>query len=160
MEDLDSLTTIAEVGAALAGFATLAGILRRDYADRNAAFGVVETSLIAVGFSLLPPVVGNLRVTAALFVIVLAAGFASALLRQRKATGTALFVGKPLFTAVASIVNLAGFAFGLLVALAIYPEHAARLYRSAVLCPLLLACLLLWLTVRSLVFSPEPPESG
>ena len=65
--------------------------------------------------------------------------------------------GNPVVAAVIMLLSFAGLACGLLVALAIYPEHAARLYGSAVLCPLPTAGLMLWLTVRSLVFSLESP---
>ena len=160
MEGLDSLNTIAEVGAALAGFATLAGILRGRLSDRITAFGVVETSLIAVAFSLLPPVVGNLRITAALFVFVFAAGYGSAMVRNyRREDRESMRTGELPFASVLTVVVLATFSSGLLVAFGVYPEHAARLYTAAVLGPLIAACLMLWLTVRTLAFSPEssPP---
>ena len=156
MENLDSLTAVAEVGAALAGFATLAGILRRDYVDRNIAFGVVETSLIAVAFSLLPPTVGNLRVTAALFFLVWTTAWVHATYRQRKFGGSMLS-GLPLIAMTMLALPLAGSAFALLVALGMYSEHATRFYASAVLCPLLVACFLLWLTVRRIVFPTDGP---
>jgi hypothetical protein len=154
MEGLDLLSTIAEVGAALAGFATLAGILQGRLRERITAFGVVETSLIAVAFSLLPAVVGNLRISAALFVVAFGAGYGSAMVRSWKDDRESI---KPnhLFAAVLTIVVFATFSSGLLVVLDVYPEHAARLYSAAVLGPLLAACLMLWLTVKTLVFSPE-----
>jgi hypothetical protein len=47
-----ALPLIAEIGAALAGFATLAGIIRRDELDSDAIFAIVFNSLIAVVFAL------------------------------------------------------------------------------------------------------------
>ena len=47
-----ALSLIAEIGAALAGFATLAGIIRRDEIDSDAIFAIVFNSLIAVVFAL------------------------------------------------------------------------------------------------------------
>ena len=47
-----ALPLIAEIGAALAGFATLAGIIRRDELDADAIFGIVFNSLIAVVFAI------------------------------------------------------------------------------------------------------------
>ena len=59
--DFDSLSVVAEVGAASAGFAALLGVLRRYGLDRLAASGVAARSLIEVAFSLVPRRVGNLR---------------------------------------------------------------------------------------------------
>ena len=47
-----ALSLIAEIGAALAGFATLAGIIRRDDLDADAIFAIVFNCLIAVVFAL------------------------------------------------------------------------------------------------------------
>ena len=47
-----ALSLIAEIGAALAGFATLAGIIRHDEIDADAIFGIVFNSLIAVVFAI------------------------------------------------------------------------------------------------------------
>ena len=52
--ELDALSSIAEVGAAIAGFATLASFIRRDGIDAEAVFGVVQCSLFAVVFALIP----------------------------------------------------------------------------------------------------------
>jgi hypothetical protein len=157
MDSLDSLTTVAEVGAALAGFATLAGILRRDHTDRTAALGVVEMSLIAVGFSLLPALVGNLRIASGLFVVVWTAGAVYATVRHAKGAASTVLEVSPLLNAVILTVVAAAFVLGLLVALAIFPDHAIKLYKWAVHCALFLAGLFLWLTVNRIVF---PDEGG
>ena len=157
MESLDSLATVAEVGAALAGFATLAGILRRDYADRNRAFGVVETSLIAVVFSLLPSMVGDLQVTAALFLLVWTTAWAHAIYRLWKFTGSASAGQHPLHLVIMSPITLGGSALALIVVLGLYQEHATRFYASAVFCPLLMSCLLLWRTAKGIILATEQP---
>jgi len=48
-----ALPLIAEIGAALAGFATLAGVIRHDDLDADAIFAAVFNSLIAVVFALI-----------------------------------------------------------------------------------------------------------
>ena len=159
MESPISLATVAEIAAALAGFAALAGILRRDYTDRHIALGGVEMSLIAVAFSLLPSVIGELRVTAMLFVAVWSTAAASATRRQRKATGQVFLDETPLISILLLMLVFTAIALGVLVVLAIYPDHAPRLYTSAIVCVVLASCLTLWRTVRQIIFPPGPSGS-
>ena len=159
LENLDSLTAIAEVGAALAGFATLAGILRRDYADRNIAFGVVETSLIAVVFALLPAAVGSVRVPAALFFLVWTIAWTHATYRQRRFAGS--ISGGHTLLAVATLpIPIVGSALALLTAIGMSPEHGGRFYACALLCPVVISCVLLWMTVRAMSFTPDGSASA
>lgn len=157
---LESLNIVAEVGAALAGFATLASVLRKGHRDRIAALGVVETSLIAVAFALLPRLLGSLRPTALLFFVVWTA---ATLIRSRqntRATEGSAFDRSQVhpFLAVAGLItSLAGSVFSLLVVMAIWPEYEQRFYESAVICPLLISSFLLWLTVRNLVLADDDP---
>lgn len=156
--DPESLTVIAEVSAALAGFASLVGVLRReDRVGRRSAFGVVETSLIALAFALLPRMIADLRVSAFLFLCVWSAAWVNALLQYWKATGKvpdATYAPR-LFRAVSLTFQLAGSVLALLILLGAWPEQAARLYEAAVICPLFVSCLLLWLMVRRLLLATE-----
>ena len=159
---LESLTIVAEVGAALAGFAALAGVLGRGHRDRIIAFGVVETGLIAVAFALLPRVLVSLRATALLFFITWTIAGVTRIRQNRTATGVAIFDASeihPVLTAASLITSLAGSVFSLLVVLAIWPEYEARFYESAVICPLLISGFMLWVTVRNLVLGDDDPAA-
>ena len=80
MEHSEILLTIAEVGVALAGFASLISVLGRseNLLDFTRLLGLVRTSLSAAGFALLPFVPhafgllepAALRLSAAIFVVV------------------------------------------------------------------------------------------
>lgn len=158
----DSLTIVAEVGAALAGFATLAGVLRRGHRDRIVAFGVVETSLIAVAFALLPRILVDLRLTALLFFAVWTTVALTRTLQNMRVTGRSILATNelhPLLGLAALGTSIAGSAFSLLVVLSIWPEHEQRFYESAVICPLLVSSFMLWLTVRNLVLTEEDPAA-
>jgi len=158
----ESLTVIAEVGAALAGFATLAGVLRRGHRDRIVAFGVVETSLIAVAFALLPRVLVSLRVTALLFFLVWTTAALTRTRQNMRVTGRSLLDKSelhPVLGLASLATSLAGSAFSLLVVLAIWPQHEQRFYESAVTCPLLISSFMLWLTVRNLVLADDDPAA-
>ena len=155
--DVDSLNIIAEVGAALAGFATLAGVIGRNHRDRFYAFGIVEASLIALVFSLLPRIVVSIRATALLFFFVWSAAWINAMRKNFKATGQVLERQSthPVFIAASCTIMFAGSVFSLLIVLPIWPEYNAWFYQSAVICPLLISCFLLWLTVKGLLHGDE-----
>ena len=158
----ESLGVFAEVSAALAGFAALVGILRRDdRIGRRSAFGIVETSLIALAFSLLPFAISNLRIAAFLFFATWSAAWVNALFQYRRTAGSLpdATYAPLLFRAAALSVQLAGSLLSLLVVLRVWPEHAARVYQAAVLCPLLMSGLLLWLTIRRLVDPGDEPAA-
>jgi H+/Cl- antiporter ClcA len=159
---MSSLTIVAEVGAALAGFATLAGVLRRGHRDRVVAFGVVETSLIALVFALLPRVIVSLRVAALLFFIVLATALFTRIRQNMRVTEKSLFDTSelhPLLIGASFVPPIAGLVFALLVVLPIWPKYDEWFYESAVLCPLLMSCFMLWLTVRNLVLNDDDPAA-
>ena len=153
----DSLDIFAEVGAALAGFATLAGVLRRDFSDRHIAFGVVELSLIAVVFSLLPRATGNLRISALLFLIVWSSAWANAAIQNLRHSGSAKNpnLNSPYTQAASSILLFAGCVFAVLVVLAVWPERAVQLYSSSLMCAVSAACLFLWVVGKGLFYEAD-----
>ena len=153
---LDALGTIAEVGAAIAGFATLAAVFRRAVLDRQEMFGVVQCSLVAVGFAVLPlalpaPHHGIVPLAVALAILwTLVWGHAAIgvvrLMRDPDAP-TSAAVATPIMTS-----NLAGTVFA--VATVVSAPNRAVFYQLAVFCPLLTAMLLLWDVVRRYLQEP------
>ena len=153
----DSLDVYAEVGAALAGFATIAGVLRRKFTDRHLAFGVVELSLIAVVFAFVPRMISDIRVSALLFLIAWSSAWIYAGIRNSRHTGVVLnpYVTSRVFHAAALVVAVAGAVFSVLVLLEVWPDRALHFYSSSLACALFAACLFLWLVARTLFYEIE-----
>jgi len=79
-----ALTTIAEVGATLAGFATLAGAIRGNAYDIESVYGAVLNGIIALVFALLALRFGGSDVG----LRILAPALAVAIFSRRDAAGS------------------------------------------------------------------------
>lgn len=164
--DLLDLSTTAQIGATLAGFATLAGAIRGTVYDSDAIYDVVANSLIALGFSLFAmkfgATLGGLRVLALALAVAGAVMVARdirvviAAIRDDSATydltsailgwSYMLVILSSPFLAVGAVANL-------------WPGESAHLFESALLAHLAASILMLLDVVRrSLALSGVPPD--
>ena len=144
-----ALTTIAEVGAALAGFATLAGAIRGNAYDIESVYGAVLNAIIALVFALLALRFGGsdvgLRILAAALAVVsslvvtrLVRLVANAREDSAKYDRSSKILGRGAGLAILSAPPLS-----ILVVFGVLPEQGRLLYESALLCHVLAAVLLL-----------------
>ena len=161
-----ALTTIAEVGVALAGFATLAGAIKSNAFDSDSIFDVVVNSLLAMLFSLLALRFGSnsdgLRAIAA----ALAVASAIAVARTVKIIIAGYRDENAVFQIPTIVIGWGAFLCMLfvppiaaLVAGDLFPSKAAVLYESALLSHLLAASLLLLDVVRRNFALPGDPPA-
>jgi len=168
--EFTALPLIAEVGAALAGFATLSGVIRGDVLDSDALFDAVLNSLIAVFFSLLALLFGSLGADGlGLRIVAVALLLTSALslTRSLRVTRAAASNETLEFDRVSRIIGyltllsmLAVPPLALTVAAGLFPAHAALLFESAVFGNLVAGILaLLYVVWRNLAIPLAPPPA-
>ena len=149
-----ALTTIAEVGVALAGFATLASAFNRHAFDSEAVFGVVANGSIAMVFSLFALRFGGADLGLRVLAVMLAA-VAVMLLRRAlrlwvgaRVDETLVSDGPSTILGMAALVGmLSSFLFSVLVVVDVRPGDAGLMFESALLCHLLIAVFLLIMAV-------------
>jgi hypothetical protein len=141
---------VAQVSAALAGFAALAGLLGGGRLDKLVVSGVVETSLIALLFSLVPRLL-SLRVAAFALLLVYTTVWVNAA-QQSYAMARQGTAGHPLVSIFVFGVAIAGSGFSLSVALNVWAASNSRLYEAAVFCVVTNSCALLWLALRRFLY--------
>ena len=147
----DSLDVFAEIGAALAGFATIAGVLQSDINQRHNAFGVVQVSLLTMLLSLLPRLVPDIRVAAFFFLVSWSALWVITGIRNSRFTGVVVRVPQPFFvTGSAFVLACAGSALAVAILLGLWPELASTLYGWCLMCGLLTASLFLAEVARTI----------
>ena len=134
----DSLDIFAEVGAALAGFATIAGVLQEDVSHRHNALGVVQTSIVAMIFALVPRLVGDLQVSALLFLVGWSALWTGAGIRNARLMGSVVAVPLPRWViAVNFVLACAGSLIAIAVVIDKWPDRALQLYSWCLMCAIL-----------------------
>lgn len=168
-----ALSLIAEIGAALAGFATLAGVIRHDELDADAIFGTVFNSLIAVFFALIAILFAGAGGTGSQSIRVIAAAllFTSVVAISREVKvyraswrdmhEKAKVGGFGRIFGAASLVSmLPSPLLASVVMSGIFPARAALLYELAVLSHLLVAIfILLYVVWRNFALHRGPPAT-
>ncbi len=168
--DFVALTTIAEVGAALAGFAALAGVLKSGAFDSDSIFDVVVNSLIALVFSLLALRFGETSGGVRILATALALASSVALARSLRVGWAAYHayrdemitydLSSRIIWFGASLSMLLVPPVSILVAADFLPARARLLYETALLSHLLAAALLLLDVVRrNFAIGGNPPAA-
>jgi len=149
------LSTIAQVGATLAGFATLASAIRGTPYDSDAIFDVVGHSLLALIFALCASILGESLGPLRAFAALLAASTWLMFVRDVHVMIVSWRDDSSDYDRVSGVL---GAAYMLLilatpllstaVALNVFPQHAALLYESALLAQVVAAALMLFDIVR------------
>jgi hypothetical protein len=166
-----ALPLIAEIGAALAGFATLVGVIRHDELDADAIFATVFNSLIAVVFAIVAILFlessetagQSIRFIAALLlatsVMVISREFNVYRLSWKDESKRPEVTGVGRFFGAATVVSMfVSPALTCVVVGGLFPMRAALLYEFAVFSHLLTAIfLLLFVVWRNFALRSNPP---
>jgi hypothetical protein len=149
------LSTIAQVGATLAGFATLASAIRGTPYDSDAIFDVVGHSLLALIFALCASILGASLGPLRVFAALLAASTWLMFVRDVRVLIASARDDSSDYDRVSVVL---GWAYMLLILVApllatavvlnVFPQHAALLYESVLLAQIVAAALMLFDVVR------------
>jgi hypothetical protein len=161
------LATLAQVGATLAGFATLAGAIRGTAYDSDAIFDIVAFSLVVMVFSLLGQVFGTTTLGLRTIALGLACSSLAAAVRSIRSAIVAIRDESATYDRTSAVLGcpavLCTFLAPLIavtVALNLSPGRAGLLYESALLIQISAAAIMLTDIVRrSLTLRGGPPAA-
>jgi hypothetical protein len=161
------LSTVAEIGATLAGFATLASAIRGTSYDADAIFDVVANSLVALIFAVLGLALGTSHDALRVLGLLLATSSGILLVRDIQVTmhirsdDSAVFDydrASVLLGWSCMLIIAAPPVLGAVVAANLYPDESLALYGFALVAQIVAAALMLLDVVRRhLAHRGDPP---